>query len=215
MRDRDAQQHRAARSALTPEEQASQREQNTLLRQELRHERTADEIDEERGRDRLQHEAGRAARDEEARESAKEAARIRKKCVRHGHALENHENFDKSKVSGNNVEDGRHTPPTSLSAFGAVPGNGLASRKFPVVSKARFGSPRCSARRIICSSTLTTRFLGDTSAPTTKSSRLHRSESLATPVVGFVECERIHRFRASVGSTRTGSKVLWAIFGDR
>jgi hypothetical protein len=48
MRDRDAQQHRAARSALTPEEQASQRKQNTLLRQELRHERTAEEIDEER-----------------------------------------------------------------------------------------------------------------------------------------------------------------------
>ncbi|KAG3094908.1 hypothetical protein PI124_g7671 [Phytophthora idaei] len=95
------------RAAVKPEEEALARQRNTCSRRELRNALALKEQEREHRRQ----ERERVAQGEETREAQREAVRIRRKCMRRGHALYNHERFAIARVSGKNVRDGRHTLP--------------------------------------------------------------------------------------------------------
>ncbi|OWY97977.1 Helitron helicase [Phytophthora megakarya] len=65
----------------------------------------------ERGQNRAQQARRRARMTEEKWEAERERAHTRRICVRLGHALANHIDFNKSRVSGPDVEDDRHVLP--------------------------------------------------------------------------------------------------------
>ncbi|KAE9300478.1 hypothetical protein PR003_g22744 [Phytophthora rubi] len=103
-RERSTTQRQILRASLTQEAQDAERERNTERRRVLRAEPTPQEqegISEQE----------RARREAEEDEARKETARVRRKCVRRGHALANHEDFDKSMVSGKNISNGHHVLP--------------------------------------------------------------------------------------------------------
>lgn len=102
-RERNASQRQALRAGISDEQDAA-RERNTERRRQLRAALATEQEDDENDEDR-------ARRKEEQDEARKEAARIRRKCVRRGHALANHENFNKSRVSGKNISNGHHVLP--------------------------------------------------------------------------------------------------------
>ncbi|KAE9209026.1 hypothetical protein PF005_g11977 [Phytophthora fragariae] len=101
----NAERPRTRRAGLSQEEQETGREHNTERQRELRAELTPDEQEEELNQ------RERARRDAEEDEARKETTRIRRKCVRRGHALANHEDFDKSVVSGKIISNGHHLLP--------------------------------------------------------------------------------------------------------
>ncbi|KAG2985589.1 hypothetical protein PC128_g24728 [Phytophthora cactorum] len=92
---------------MIPEEEALARQRNTCSRRELRNALAL----EEQEREHRHQERERVAQEEEAREAQREAVCIRRKCMRRGHALYNHERFAIARVSGKNVSDGHHTLP--------------------------------------------------------------------------------------------------------
>ncbi|KAG3182396.1 hypothetical protein PC128_g14688 [Phytophthora cactorum] len=106
-RELNTQGRQALRVAMTPEEEALARQRNTCSRRELRNGLALEEQEHEHSRQ----ERERVAQEEEAREAQREAVRIRRKCMRCGHALYNHERFAIARVSGKNVRDGHHTLP--------------------------------------------------------------------------------------------------------
>ncbi|KAG3078060.1 hypothetical protein PI125_g21079 [Phytophthora idaei] len=106
-RELNTQGRQALRVAMTAEEEALARQRNTRSRRELRNALALEE--QEREHRRQDHEC--VAQEEEARDAQREAVRIRRKFLRRGHALYNHERFAISRVSGKNVRDGHHTLP--------------------------------------------------------------------------------------------------------
>ncbi|KAG3198407.1 hypothetical protein PC128_g6044 [Phytophthora cactorum] len=125
-RERNTHGRHELRASQSVEQQILERERNTHRWYELRASQTrkhlhgkgtraADDnyalaLDEEEREHRRQ-KRERVAQEEEAREAQREAVRIRRKCMRRGHALYNHERFAIARVSGKNVRAGHHTLP--------------------------------------------------------------------------------------------------------